>query len=153
MCVASQGKLEKIRLSLRLTKLDRPLRRDGPVLRLLGPHAASRIPTSSYTPLETIADEPARCTVIEDTPSGVTAAVAADMRASASQPTATRRRCERPARRSSSRWTNCQGCWDSADRDLDCCPPAMVGVYIEVDFTLVAVRPAGSKAGVGHTME
>ena len=51
-------------------------------------------------------------------------------------------------RRSSSRWTNCRRCWGSADPDLDCCPPAVVGVYTEAGFTLVAVaarRAAGGR--------
>jgi HAD superfamily hydrolase (TIGR01509 family) len=80
VCVASQGKLEKTRLSLRLTKLD-----------LLFPDealfSAYSVPRGKPHPdlflhaAQAMAAEPARCAVIEDTPSGVTAAVAAGMRA------------------------------------------------------------------------
>jgi HAD superfamily hydrolase (TIGR01509 family) len=79
VCVASQGKPEKIRLSLELTGLrdlfpgtalfsayEVPRGKPHPDLFL---HAASEIGA-----------EPARCAVVEDTPSGVTAAVAAGMR-------------------------------------------------------------------------
>jgi HAD superfamily hydrolase (TIGR01509 family) len=79
VCVASQGKPEKIRLSLELTGLrglfpgaalfsayEVPRGKPYPDLFL---HAASEIGT-----------EPARCVVVEDTPSGATAAVAAGMR-------------------------------------------------------------------------
>ena len=79
VCVASQGKPEKIRLSLELTGLcDRfsgaalfsayevPRGKPHPDLFL---HAASKMTA-----------EPDRCVVVEDTPSGATAAVAAGMR-------------------------------------------------------------------------
>jgi HAD superfamily hydrolase (TIGR01509 family) len=80
VCVASQGKLEKTRLSLQLTKLD-PLFGDEVLF------SASSVPRGKPHPdlflhaAQTMAAEPARCAVIEDTPSGVTAAVAAGMRA------------------------------------------------------------------------
>src|ERR1700689_824098 len=80
VCVASQGKPEKIRLSLELTGLrdlfpgtalfsayEVPRGKPHPDLFL---HAASEIGA-----------QPVRCVVVEDTPSGVTAAVAAGMRA------------------------------------------------------------------------
>lgn len=80
VCVASQGKLEKTRLSLELTGLlelfpsgtlfsahDVPRGKPHPDLFL---HAAS-----------TMGAEPSRCAVVEDTASGVTAAVSAGMRA------------------------------------------------------------------------
>jgi HAD superfamily hydrolase (TIGR01509 family) len=80
VCVASQGKLSKTRLSLALTDLDHlfPERarfsaysvaqgKPAPDLFL---HAAAAMGV-----------EPAACAVVEDTPSGVTAAVAAGMRA------------------------------------------------------------------------
>ncbi len=80
VCVASQGKLSKTRLSLRLTKLDDLFPhqvlfsaysvahgKPHPDLFL---HAAARM-----------AVEPSCCAVVEDTPSGVMAAVAAGMRA------------------------------------------------------------------------
>jgi HAD superfamily hydrolase (TIGR01509 family) len=79
VCVASQGKLEKTRLSLKLTKLDR----------LFGDEAlfsAYSVPRGKPHPdlflyaAQAMAAEPARCAVVEDTPSGVTAAVSAGMR-------------------------------------------------------------------------
>jgi HAD superfamily hydrolase (TIGR01509 family) len=79
VCVASQGKLEKTRLSLDLTGLGRlfsdralfsawnvPRGKPHPDLFL---HAASEMGA-----------EPARCVVVEDTPSGVMAGVSAGMR-------------------------------------------------------------------------
>lgn len=79
VCVASQGKLEKTRLSLDLTGLRRlfpdralfsawnvPRGKPHPDLFL---HAASEMGA-----------EPAHCVVVEDTPSGVTAGVSAGMR-------------------------------------------------------------------------
>lgn len=79
VCVASQGKLEKTRLSLDLTGLrglfpdralfsawDVPRGKPHPDLFL---HAASEMGA-----------EPAQCVVVEDTPSGVTAGVSAGMR-------------------------------------------------------------------------
>jgi HAD superfamily hydrolase (TIGR01509 family) len=78
VCVASQGKLEKTRLSLELTGLRRlfseralfsawnvPRGKPHPDLFL---HAASEMGV-----------EPDRCVVVEDTPSGVTAGVSAGM--------------------------------------------------------------------------
>jgi beta-phosphoglucomutase-like phosphatase (HAD superfamily) len=80
ICVASQGKLEKIRLTLGLTGLDHlfaeetlfsaelvPRGKPHPDLFL---HAAARMRVA-----------PSHCVVVEDTPSGVIAAVAAGMRA------------------------------------------------------------------------
>jgi HAD superfamily hydrolase (TIGR01509 family) len=61
VCVASQGMIEKTRLSLALTGLDRLFAEDAL-------HAAA-----------TMGAEPSRCAVIEDSVSGVTAAVAAGM--------------------------------------------------------------------------
>jgi HAD superfamily hydrolase (TIGR01509 family) len=79
VCVASQGKLEKTRLSLTLTGLDRlfPERvrfsahsvKNGKPAPDLFLHAAAAMEV-----------EPRRCAVIEDTASGVRAAVAAGMR-------------------------------------------------------------------------
>ena len=80
VCVASQGKLEKTRLSLELTGL-----RD-----LFAPEAlfsAESVPRGKPHPdlflhaARTIGVAAARCAVVEDTPSGVTAATAAGMRA------------------------------------------------------------------------
>lgn len=80
VCVASQGKLEKTRLSLKLARLDHLF--PGEAL-----FSAYSVPRGKPHPdlflhaAQTMAAEPARCTVVEDTPSGVTAAVAAGMRA------------------------------------------------------------------------
>jgi HAD superfamily hydrolase (TIGR01509 family) len=80
VCVASQGKLEKTRLTLGLTGL----------LELFGQEAlfsAHSVPRGKPHPdlflaaAHAMGAEPARCAVVEDTPTGVTAAVAAGMRA------------------------------------------------------------------------
>jgi HAD superfamily hydrolase (TIGR01509 family) len=80
VCVASQGALEKTRMTLGLTGL-----RD-----LFPPHAlfsAHDVPRPKPDPAlflhaaATMNTEPAACVVIEDTSSGITAAVAAGMRA------------------------------------------------------------------------
>ena len=80
VCVASQGMIEKTRLSLALTGLDRLFSEDllfsawlverGKPFPDLFLHAAA-----------TIGVEPGCCAVVEDSVSGVTAAVAAGMRA------------------------------------------------------------------------
>jgi HAD superfamily hydrolase (TIGR01509 family) len=80
VCVASQGKLEKTRLSLELTGLRRLF--DERAL-----FSAESVPRGKPHPdlflhaARTMGAEPAACVVVEDTPSGVTAAVAAGMRA------------------------------------------------------------------------
>jgi HAD superfamily hydrolase (TIGR01509 family) len=80
VCVASQGKLEKTRLSLTLTGLDH----------LFSEHvrfSAHSVANGKPAPdlflhaAATIGVEPAACAVVEDTPSGVQAAIAAGMRA------------------------------------------------------------------------
>lgn len=79
VCVASQGKLEKTRLSLALTGLDRLFAADA----LFSAHLVARgkpFPDLFLSAARTLGVEPARCVVIEDTPSGVHAAVAARMR-------------------------------------------------------------------------
>jgi len=77
--VASQGKPEKIRLSLELTGL-----RDlFPGTALFSAYEVPRgkpYPDLFLHAASEIGAEPARCAVVEDTPSGVTAAVAAGMR-------------------------------------------------------------------------
>jgi HAD superfamily hydrolase (TIGR01509 family) len=79
VCVASQGKLEKTRLTLGLTGL----------LELFAPGAlfsAHCVPRGKPHPdlflaaASAMGAEPGRCAVVEDTPTGVTAAVAAGMR-------------------------------------------------------------------------
>jgi HAD superfamily hydrolase (TIGR01509 family) len=79
VCVASQGKLEKTRLSLDLTGL-RELFADSA---LFSAHSVPRgkpHPDLFLLAASTMGAEPANCVVIEDTPSGVTAAVRAGMR-------------------------------------------------------------------------
>ena len=80
VCVASQGGLAKIRLSLGLTGLDG----------LFDPAAlfsAAQVPRGKPHPdlflhaAEAMGADPGRCAVVEDTASGVEAAVAAGMRA------------------------------------------------------------------------
>jgi len=80
VCVASQGQLEKIRLTLGLTGL-RGLFADDALF------SAESVPRGKPHPdlflhaARMMGAEPARCTVVEDSPSGVTAAVSAGMRA------------------------------------------------------------------------
>jgi HAD superfamily hydrolase (TIGR01509 family) len=80
VCVASQGKLEKTQLSLKLTQLDLLF----PDEALFSAYSVSRgkpHPDLFLHAAQTMAIEPSRVAVVEDTPSGVTAAVAAGMRA------------------------------------------------------------------------
>jgi HAD superfamily hydrolase (TIGR01509 family) len=79
VCVASQGKLEKTRLSLALTGLDALFPADA----LFSAHTVPRgkpHPDLFLHAARSIGAPPDACAVIEDTPSGVTAAVAARMR-------------------------------------------------------------------------
>jgi HAD superfamily hydrolase (TIGR01509 family) len=79
VCVASQGKLEKTRLSLELTGL-RHLFLDAA---LFSAHSVPRgkpYPDLFLHAASAMGAAPARCVVVEDTPSGVSAAVAAGMR-------------------------------------------------------------------------
>lgn len=80
VCVASQGKLEKTRLSLRLTKLD-GLFPDEVLFSAYSVARGKPHPDLFLHAAATMAVEPSRCAVVEDTPSGVTAAVSAGMRA------------------------------------------------------------------------
>jgi HAD superfamily hydrolase (TIGR01509 family) len=80
VCVASQGKLEKTRLSLKLTKLD-SLFPDEALFSAYSVPRGKPHPDLFLHAAASMAAEPARCAVVEDTPSGVTAAVAAGMRA------------------------------------------------------------------------
>jgi HAD superfamily hydrolase (TIGR01509 family) len=80
VAVCSQGKLEKTRLSLELTGLDRLF----PAHARFSAESVARgkpHPDLFLYAAATMGAEPARCVVIEDTPSGVTAAIAAGMRA------------------------------------------------------------------------
>jgi HAD superfamily hydrolase (TIGR01509 family) len=79
VCVASQGKLEKTRLSLDLTGL----RQLFPDTALFSAHSVPRgkpHPELFLHAAHEMGVQPAGCVVIEDTPSGVTAAVSAGMR-------------------------------------------------------------------------
>ncbi|HEV3319617.1 MAG TPA: HAD family hydrolase [Solirubrobacteraceae bacterium] len=80
VCVASQGKLEKTRLSLALTGLDHLFPEH---VRFSAYSVANGKPAPDLFlhAAATIGVEPAACVVVEDTPSGVQAAVAAGMRA------------------------------------------------------------------------
>jgi HAD superfamily hydrolase (TIGR01509 family) len=79
VCVASQGKLSKTSLSLGLTGLDAlfPEETRFSAYSVANGKPAPDLFLHAATSLEV---EPARCVVVEDTPSGVTAAVAANMR-------------------------------------------------------------------------
>ena len=79
VCVASQGKLEKTRLSLKLTKLDR-LFPDEALFSAYSVPRGKPHPDLFLHAAQAMAVKPARCAVVEDTPSGVTAAVSAGMR-------------------------------------------------------------------------
>jgi HAD superfamily hydrolase (TIGR01509 family) len=80
VCVASQGKLSKTRLSLALTGLDHLFPESA---RFSAYSVAHGKPASDLFlhAAAAMGVEPAACAVVEDTPSGVTAAVAAGMHA------------------------------------------------------------------------
>jgi HAD superfamily hydrolase (TIGR01509 family) len=80
VCVASQGKLEKTRLSLKLTKLD-PLFPDEVLFSAYAVPRGKPHPDLFLHAAQAMGVEPSCCAVVEDTPSGVTAAVSAGMRA------------------------------------------------------------------------
>jgi HAD superfamily hydrolase (TIGR01509 family) len=80
VCVASQGGLEKTRLSLALTGLDH-LFPDHVRFSAYSVANGKPAPDLFLRAAATIGVEPAACAVVEDTPSGVQAAVAAGMRA------------------------------------------------------------------------
>jgi HAD superfamily hydrolase (TIGR01509 family) len=80
VCVASQGKLSKIALSLSLTGLDRLF----PQTARFSAYSVANGKPAPDVFLHAAASmgiAPVRCIVVEDTPSGVTAAVSAQMRA------------------------------------------------------------------------
>jgi HAD superfamily hydrolase (TIGR01509 family) len=79
VCVASQGKLEKTRLSLELTGLRR-LFDERALFSAWSVPRGKPHPDLFLNAARTMGAEPAACAVVEDTPSGVTAAVAAGMR-------------------------------------------------------------------------
>ncbi len=79
VCVASQGKLAKTELSLDLTGLRNLFPADGLFSAWLVPRGKPH-PDVYLHAATTMGAEPSRCIVVEDTPSGVTAAVAAGMR-------------------------------------------------------------------------
>ncbi len=80
VCVASQGKLSKTRLSLELTGLRDMFAEDALFSAELVPRGKP-YPDLFLHAARAMGVDPARCVVVEDTPSGVTAAVAAGMRA------------------------------------------------------------------------
>jgi HAD superfamily hydrolase (TIGR01509 family) len=80
VCVASQGKLEKTSLSLELTGLDGLFAQSA----RFSAESVSRgkpSPELFLYAAEAMRAEPVECVVVEDTPSGVIAAVSAGMRA------------------------------------------------------------------------
>jgi HAD superfamily hydrolase (TIGR01509 family) len=79
VCVASQGKLEKTRMTLALTGLDRLFPADAVFSAYSVPRGKPHPDLFLYA-AERMGAEPAGCVVVEDTPLGVTAAVAASMR-------------------------------------------------------------------------
>jgi HAD superfamily hydrolase (TIGR01509 family) len=80
VCVASQGELTKTRLTLGLTGL-RDLFPPGALFSAYDVPRPKPDPALFRQAAATMGVQPSGCTVIEDTPSGVTAAVAAGMRA------------------------------------------------------------------------
>jgi HAD superfamily hydrolase (TIGR01509 family) len=80
VCVASQGQLTKTRLTLGLTGL-RDLFPPGALFSAYDVPRPKPDPALFWHSAATMGVQPSACTVIEDTPSGVTAAVAAGMRA------------------------------------------------------------------------
>jgi HAD superfamily hydrolase (TIGR01509 family) len=79
VCVASQGKLEKTKLSLDLTGL-RPLFPDRALFSAWNVPRGKPHPDLFLHAASEMGAEPAGCVVVEDTPSGVTAGVSAGMR-------------------------------------------------------------------------
>jgi HAD superfamily hydrolase (TIGR01509 family) len=80
VCVASQGKLEKTLLSLRLTGLE-DLFPAGTLFSAQSVARGKPCPDLFLHAAEAMGSAPAACVVVEDTPSGVVAARAAGMRA------------------------------------------------------------------------
>jgi len=80
VCVASQGKLEKTQLTLGLTGL-RDLFPAGALFSAYSVARGKPHPDVFLHAAEAMGAKPSRCAVVEDSPSGVTAAVAAGMRA------------------------------------------------------------------------
>jgi HAD superfamily hydrolase (TIGR01509 family) len=80
VCVASQGKLEKTRLSLELTDLRR-LFPDRALFSAWSVPRGKPHPDLFLRAASVMGAAPTGCVVVEDTPSGVTAAVSAGMRA------------------------------------------------------------------------
>jgi HAD superfamily hydrolase (TIGR01509 family) len=80
VCVASQGKLEKTRLSLGLTGL-RHLFRGEALFSAYSVPRGKPAPDLFLHAAAALKAKPSRCAVVEDTPSGITAAVSAGMRA------------------------------------------------------------------------
>jgi HAD superfamily hydrolase (TIGR01509 family) len=79
VCVASQGRLSKTRLTLALTGLDRFFPADARFSAELVPRGKPA-PDLFLHAADAIGVSPASCVVVEDTPLGVTAAVSAGMR-------------------------------------------------------------------------
>jgi HAD superfamily hydrolase (TIGR01509 family) len=79
VCVASQGRLEKTRMTLGLTGLDRLFAPEA-VFSAYGVERGKPFPDLFLHAAKAMSADPARSVVVEDTPSGVRAAAAAGMR-------------------------------------------------------------------------
>lgn len=79
VCVASQGRLEKTRMTLRLTGLDGLFESDA-IFSAYSVAHGKPFPDLYLHAAAAMGTAPAACAVVEDTPSGVTAAVEAGMR-------------------------------------------------------------------------
>jgi HAD superfamily hydrolase (TIGR01509 family) len=79
VCVASQGKLAKTRMTLGLTELDRLIPPDAVFSAYSVPRGKPHPDLFLYAAAK-MGAEPARCVVVEDTALGVTAGVSAGMR-------------------------------------------------------------------------
>jgi HAD superfamily hydrolase (TIGR01509 family) len=79
VCVASQGRLEKTRMTLGLTGLDRLFAPEA-IFSAYQVERGKPFPDLFLHAAQAMGAEPGRAVVVEDTPSGVSAAVAAGMR-------------------------------------------------------------------------
>ncbi len=79
VCVASQGRVEKTRMTLGLTGLDQMFEHDA-VFSAYSVARGKPFPDLFLHAAQAMGAQPGACAVIEDTPSGVTAAVRAGMR-------------------------------------------------------------------------
>ena len=143
VCVASQGKLEKTRLSLKLrgSTVSSPARPCSPPIRS---RAASRTPISSCMLLKRWQPSPRAARSSRTRPPASPPRSQPGCAPSATQPTAIRRRCGKRVPRSSSRWRICRRCWDSVDQqDV---PPMAAGDKVRTTSVEVRPVPGGERA-------